>query len=333
MKETICPNCGAIRPDAFCSQCGQNSRDYNTPFWAIIRDALSEMFEFDGRVAKSLRTILLQPGQLAVAFAENKRASFVNPFRLLMFTTIVWFFLFGIALDPPLAPPDSELVRTDENYEKFNSGELETSVAAGLEIMRSALEGDRKRKLEDILRPPEDSPRKFAVNSAAGVLQDNPDMWDWLRRVVANAVVDGAHSPQKLMGDALDNLPLMMFVLLPWYAFLLMVFYMRRGKRFVHHLVFAIHVHSFYFIVSSFTLLTPAPIDSEVQTWWTQMWEMVDSVVVLFLAVHTYFAFKRFYGDGYVKTILKYVGLGILYAWGLIPAFVLVVALTLAEYL
>lgn len=350
MSEVTCPNCGATRPNAFCAYCGQNSRDYNASLWSILKGAIAEMFELDGRVIRSIKSIVLHPGQLSLAFAENRRADFVNPFRLFMFTTIIWFFLFGISFPTPderplrensrLASDESEdteprlpeRVRLSVNIDEDDRGQSEAEVAAGLEILRAHLEGDRARKLDDLLALNENTRRLGPIRGIARLLNAELGLPQWMQRILANVIVDAVHSPQLLLNELIDNLPLIMVVLLPWYAILLMVFFGRTGKRFIHHLVFAIHVHSFSFIVLTIMLLTPSSVHPQDQSVWDQAWEIFDRLVFLGLMIHIYFAFRHFYEQGHLRTLLKGFSLGFFYLWGLVPAFSFVVLLLLADY-
>ena len=350
MSETSCPNCGAVRPNAFCSYCGQNSRDYNASLWSILKGAIAEMFELDGRVIRSIKSIVLHPGQLSLAFAENRRADFVNPFRLFMFTTIIWFFLFGLMLPTPDDRPIRERSRVaaDEsertvprgpgpiqlslNIDREELERSETEIAAGLEILRGHLEGDRSRKLDEMLAANEKSRRLGPIRGIAQLLNAELGLPQWLQRVLSNVVVDAVHSPQLLANELMDNLPLMMVVLLPWYAILLMVFFGRKGKRFIHHLVFAIHVHSFSFLVLTIVLLTPSSIHPEDESLWDEVWDIFDQLLILGLMIHTYFAFRYFYEQGHLRTLVKYFSLGFFYLWGLFPAFSLVLVLVLTDY-
>ena len=329
-SETICPNCGALRAGSFCGICGQNDRDYTDSIWNVAKQALSELFEVDGRVARSLKTLFLNPGQLAVEFEANRRASFVSPIRLFLFTSLVWFFLFSISFpEPPemrrdapaRSPADEIVVEVDlQDPEKLDDG---------LSVMRALVVHDRVRKLEDILRLPDGAYRKNAVLALAKSIQEEPD-WTFMRSLAVNVIVDVTHSPTQLVEDTIDNLPLMMFVLLPWYSILLMLFYSGRGKRFAHHFVFAIHVHAFSFLVLSITALTPG--GPQAAESGNVFWRVFDQVVTLALIIHTYFAFKKFYGDGIVRTLFKYAALGFFYIVGLVPAFILVIGYTVAGY-
>ena len=351
MSETSCPNCGAVRPNAFCGYCGQNNRDYNASLWSVLKDAIGEMFELDGRVIRSMKNIVRYPGQLSVAFEENRRADFVNPFRLFMFTTILWFFIFGITLPTPDDRPLRESSRVVEDESEGTAPERpnrlrlavdidpeelrqsEADIAAGMEILRGHLQGDRARKLDDMLAVDKKTRRLAPIRGIAQLFNAQLGLPEWLRRVLANVVVDVVHSPQLLANEFIDNLPLVMVVLLPWYAILLTIFFGRKGKRFIHHLVFAIHVHSFSFIVLTITLLTPEARFPEDQSFWSQPWEIFDGLLFISLIVHTYFAFRRFYGQGHFRTLIKGFSLAFFYLWGLFPAFSLVLVLVLTDYL
>ena len=325
----LCPNCGALKSGRFCSVCGQNDRDYDNGFWTIARDAVGELFELDGRVAQSLKTIVLKPGQLSVEFEANRRANFVSPIRLFLFTSIIWFFLFSISIPEPenVAGGRSEVhVDFVDSQETLGSED----VAHGIEEMRSLLDPWRVRKLNDILSTESTTIRKRTIHGLASVVQNQPE-WEFLKKQIVTLSVEIIHSPENWVEDVVDNLPLTMFVLLPWYALLLSLFYIGKKKRFVHHFVFAIHVHAFSFLLLSLVILTPARSTND--NFWGTFWSVFDLIVILALMCHIYLSFKRFYDDGHAKTIAKYLLLGWFYLWGLIPALVLVLGYTVTSYL
>lgn len=351
MSETTCPNCGASRTGAFCGHCGQNSRDYNTSLWTVLKNAITELFELDGRVVRSIRSIVFHPGQLSLEFADNRRADFVNPFRLFMFTTILWFFLFGVTLPSPDDRPfqGSSIVDEEGSEDDVTRGPgpfrlavdidaddraaSEADIAAGLMILRGHLNGDRVRKFDDMIVANKNAPRLGLIRGLAQFLNAQLGLPQWLQRVLSNVVVDFVDSPQFLVSELIDNLPLMMVVLLPWYAILLTLFFGRTGKRFVHHLVFAIHVHSFSFIVLTVVLFTPSSDRLGDGSLWEKVWNVFELLALLFLMVHTFFAYRRFYQQGHVRTLVKYLSLGFFYLWGLFPAFSFVLVLLLTDYL
>lgn len=299
--------------------------------------AVGEMFELDGRVVRSFRNIVIHPGQLSLAFFENRRASFVNPFRLFMFTTILWFFLFGLTLPTPEdrpvrgERPHPHKVKFDLDVEE--RAERQAAIEKGMQIIEEVMDPARLYQLDSLLLLPDEQRRDMPLRIVAELLATHPELPGWFQEILANLVVAVTYSPQLIINQLIDNLPLMMFVLLPWYSVLLMMFYSKRGKRFVHHLVFAIHVHAFSFIVLSITILTPGAKPHQEDSLWFLISDIFDGCLVIGLMLHTYFAYKRFYQESHPRTFIKFSSLGVLYCCGLIPAFALILFLSIAEYL
>ncbi len=124
---------------------------------------------------------------------------------------------------------------------------------------------------------------------------------------------------------AIARLPTVMFVLLPLFALLLKLLYVRRDWLYTEHLVFALHTHAFTFFV--FALLVGLIVGSD-----GAGWAGITTLSVSTVAIPLYFviAQKRVYEQSWVKTLAKSVVLGVMYAMvlalGLTGAIVLAAA-------
>jgi len=109
-----------------------------------------------------------------------------------------------------------------------------------------------------------------------------------------------------------------LFLLLPLFALLLAAFYWRRRKQFyfVDHLVFSLSLHTFAFVV----LIAAAIAAQYISGPW--ILALTAGVVALYLLL----SLKRFYGQGWGKTCLKFVAIGFIY-----PVFFLAPALGVAN--
>ena len=90
---------------------------------------------------------------------------------------------------------------------------------------------------------------------------------------------------------------------LPLFALLLKVLYWRSGRFYAEHFVFALHTHAFSFVV--FTAIVLLTGDG-----WQ---DYVQLGLLLWTAGYLLFALKRFYGQGWVRTPIKYLLICILY--------------------
>ena len=285
---------------------------------------------------RSLKTILTQPGQLAREFESNRRASYISPVRALIFTSFLWFIFFTFQVENTTRPNEnrSDTGQTPSERVAVNLEFEGVDRNLGIQVIRESLRGPKLRQFELVMQQSEQAPKRWFL-LVAGMFQSVPRLPEWLRIGISNAAYDLTFSPSTLRNTLIDKFPMMMFVLLPWFTALLMLFYMRRGKRLFHHLVFAFHVHTFAFLVFTIILITPIPpepfLDIE-WSWYHYAAETIDGILITIFYVHTYMAFKRYYEDGYGKTLVKYLTLSLCYAIAVLPAFMVVLTLTLLDY-
>lgn len=92
-----CKNCQSeLSPDAkFCSQCGQNTRDYHQSFPRFLSDGLHELLDIDGRLWLTIKTLLLKPGLASLEFDQGKRTKYTPPLRLYLVISVLFFLAFS----------------------------------------------------------------------------------------------------------------------------------------------------------------------------------------------------------------------------------------------
>lgn len=116
--------------------------------------------------------------------------------------------------------------------------------------------------------------------------------------------LEGA-KPKEIVDVVLDKMPHALFLLLPAFAFLLKLCYIRRSRYYVEHLVFSLHNHSFHFFVLAIT--TPLSLPN------------VEGLAFLACIAYFILALKRYYNQSWPKTLLKGSMLGCGYMFLLIP--------------
>ncbi|MYF53027.1 MAG: DUF3667 domain-containing protein, partial [Gammaproteobacteria bacterium] len=91
-----CDNCKAELTGLYCSQCGQKNTHYNRSVFLVIGDFVKELFDVDSYVFKSLFTLFFKPGRLSAEFRNNKRARYIRPIRLYLFSSLMFFAIVAI---------------------------------------------------------------------------------------------------------------------------------------------------------------------------------------------------------------------------------------------
>ena len=97
---TYCKNCGTKLKGMYCHRCGQYALDIYQPFWKYIQQYFENVYQFDTKVWQTLWLMFTRPGFLTREFNAGKINSYVHPFRLYMFVSVLFFtFFFMVAED------------------------------------------------------------------------------------------------------------------------------------------------------------------------------------------------------------------------------------------
>src|SRR5438876_1839716 len=102
---THCENCGAQLQGHWCAQCGQPAIDYRRSFRHVIADLLDEFLNWDSKFFATIGLLLVRPWKLTNQFLAGHRVRYVNPLRLYLLASILFFFAVnygakGLHLEP-----------------------------------------------------------------------------------------------------------------------------------------------------------------------------------------------------------------------------------------
>ena len=107
-RSTTCLNCGHALDGPFCSACGQRAIAAYPTIAQMVGDAWHELSGYDGRFARTFRTLLTRPGALTVDALEGRRARYNSPVRLYLVASLAYF-LCASAI-PNIRTPDAAVM-------------------------------------------------------------------------------------------------------------------------------------------------------------------------------------------------------------------------------
>lgn len=275
---TSCRNCQAALTGPYCSQCGQRDIDYHQSIGTVFRDFLDSFLAFDGKVIQTLWLLLSRPGELTLRFLQGQQIRFLNPIRVYVSVSLVFFLVLHFA-----KPASTVLV----------------------------LKGD--------------SPAGHYDNTVPNEQMSAAD-----QQFVAKMI--GKYGSEQEFGSHLaaefvERLQWMILICVPIYAGLLKLIYLRNGRPYLAHLVFAFHLHSAFFVCALVQTLLGA-ISSALHLGWIK-WAV--GLLDLWLAAYLFLAQQRVYGQSWGTTAMKFLGLYI--AYGVVLIVAVTVTGTLAFYL
>jgi Protein of unknown function (DUF3667) len=131
----------------------------------------------------------------------------------------------------------------------------------------------------------------------------------WLEKQVKEKIgEDGARA--KLFLETLrSNIPAMMLCCIPLFAFILKILYVRKGRYYVEHLVYALHIHTFLYVSVIITSLAVMGANRTVPA----LAGWITGVMTIAIVVQIFLSIRRVYKQGWFMTLLKFLFGGLVY--------------------
>lgn len=92
--EKICLNCQAALYGRYCHICGQENIDTRESLWSLLSHFFNDITHFDGRFYTTLGKLVKKPGFLSKEYVSGRRARYLHPIRMYLFTSFIFFLVF-----------------------------------------------------------------------------------------------------------------------------------------------------------------------------------------------------------------------------------------------
>lgn len=319
----FCLNCGTELLDKFCHHCGQKDIPRRQTLGELWSNFISSFWSYEGKFFQTTKYLITRPGFLAIEYNAGRRESYYHPARMYVFISFV-FFLFFFSLsgsdekENQLEVADS--LATQQVIDKTTNALKKAKVDS---LLLAATKNDST--LKEVLAPSQqdslkkkgkknngkfnyslsDTPFKTvrAYDSAQQLLP--PEKRDgWFERKLEIRAIDLNNKYRdnlKQLGTDFvaafkDNFSKVLFFLLPFFALLLKLLYIRRGYYYSEHLVFSIYYYNFFYLAGSILMILDA----------LPWLDWISIIVGFWIFFYLLFAMKKMYGQSWRKTILKF---------------------------
>lgn len=233
-----CLNCGTPTGKGinFCPQCGQENVNKRQPFWSILVDAVTGFFSIDSKTFRSIFPLLFKPGFLTKEFVTGRLVNYVHPARMFITITILYFIFFSILTDSKnklkISLPEDRNESPDSNEVSINAGSAKINYWQVSELMQNGITDEKQ---------------------IADSIQLEKTFWNML--VLRYVMKTKSMSREAFLSYYKSRLPWIMFAIMPVFALIMKMVYLRRKRLYIDHLVFAYHYHSFAFLLMMIGLL------------------------------------------------------------------------------
>ena len=185
-----------------------------------------------------------------------------------------------------------------------------------------------------VVRDLVEGPANLAIRDSVGLFDPGTDAWlvqSEAARSIAGAPTDAERAAAfvRFLRSAIGYVPSVLFVILPVFALILKVLYVRRDWHFSEHLVFGLHTHAFAFVAFiAMTLVAWAATATDQDGAVNSALGWTFAALAATIPVYFYAAQKRVYAQGWLKTTLKAGLLAIAYFVVLLTGLLLVLGVT-----
>jgi hypothetical protein len=259
-KRIICPNCEQQLNDTmnYCFNCGQENHIKRVSVKMLLSDFSTTYFSFDSKLFSSLKYLLIKPSFLSLEYLNGKIEAYLRPIRMYVFISFVFFLL-------------NSMLSTNSTYDSIKF--TKDGEPVGSELVQEELK-----------------------------TTDTDDIEEDSFLEIDNSLFDG--KLKKIFSDEKEiklfivflksKLPILFFLLIPVLGLLFFIFFYKKKYFYVDHLVFALHLQSFMFVLLIINLLTESVFKVD----------LIGIGSLLFL-IYGFIAARRFYNLGKLNTFFR----------------------------
>ena len=290
----FCPNCDSPLGGNFCQTCGQPARLHVPSAREFLHEFIAHYVALEGKLWKSVALLLFKPGLLTREYIEGRRVRYVEPLRLYLSFSIIFFAIFkfgGPHFNTVSVGAPAQQARAAAGQAHATPGGktavLVPKAAPGsLEEGRQELE--KKRKADSLIQLDVGDDKQIERWAAA----IHPSLGNKVRHFnTLSMETQGVALQRAFFAYA----PYAIFLLMPLFAGLLKLLYLGSGRRYGEHLLFALHTNAFAFLMLGLILILPDGIP------------LLGTALMLWLAVYLPTAMRQVYGGGRLLTGLRWI--------------------------
>ena len=327
-EENICLNCGSIVENRYCPHCGQENSVSRKSFHHLFVHFFEDLTHYDNSFWRTIFYLFFKPAALTKEYMAGKRLSYLAPVRLYIFISFITFLLFSLF-------PKQALVNKDPISISVNHKEVVIPTIDSLHIEEKGIRGLTKvgiisQKSNDtiikILHQTNEIETSTTAqkgeadfgfksvkeldsvknNSAKSPFISNSEYWFLKKYVEVKEENTNDQIAEKFMYSFMNNIPKVLFLYMPVFAFILWLFHDKKKWYYFDHGIFTLHYFSFLLLLVLSLFLIDKMIllfDSTPFLEWLHLG--IKSIGVFWMIYYFFPAHRRFYEHAILKSFYK----------------------------
>ena len=332
----------------YCAHCGQKDSDGRIGMRSLIGRLWNNTFHLEGKFIRTAWQLFV-PGKVTTEFFKGKQDRYPHPIRLFAIVMFLFLFLLNSMLKDKEAKDHVSFFspKTTVKSETGDTTLTERTFSAYDQMKYNAMLYDLEKDYERLPPDWKTSQSQKTVDSLFksfasrygleqgglldSLLQGSADsigiglgnLPNWYDQLLVRQGIKSYKTPEALTHAYIGSLTWTILVLIAIMSGVLALLYGRKKHYYVEHFIFLLHFHTGVMLLLLLTILG----------WRIGLWSKDLVFWAIFLpAPAMYFALRRYYGDGWFKTLVKWLLYGILYLFAFVLSFILGVLVVFAIF-
>lgn len=271
-----CRNCGAQLISRYCHHCSQDLfAGRERTVREIIYNTVETAFAFDNKIIRTLKYLLFYPGKLTKEFFAGKVVHYVYPAKLFWFVSLIFFATLSFI-----------------DYEEFwgDSSKVKVSTSPKKEVTQ-----------EEMMIEYTDTVEHTGNKTTSSTNQSQELIPDF--------------DEKKMFNTIKTYMPYIMFVLIPFFALLIQIFFYKKRRYYANQVIFALHFHSFVFLLFALCNI--------IKGYWPGLGYEITHIMILSPAIYLAIALYVVYRPSIRGMLWKIPCIMLFYAIGVLLIFLL----------
>jgi Protein of unknown function (DUF3667) len=309
--------------DVFCSACGQKTDAHLLTVKELLSTFWNSLFNLDNTFFSTIKYIWA-PWKLTWFYVSGKRKSFLNPMRLFIIT-LLFHFGYLVSLTSSI---DNKTTRSLREYSELERSKMFKTYLALKDktIIRDDLCGFtdslEHQLFRDIVTPDKDTffvenifnidkfpiTRSDAIELKIDSLYKKYNITSFTDKFMVKQMIKLNLDRAGMIKYGIGNAAWGVLFVIIGLAGLFKILYYRQKIHYVSHLVLLMNIHSFLFLVVTFAVIASRQmLDIDTAN------GLLGLFLAIFLPVYFFISLRKYYGQRFFKTLIKFIISGLAY--------------------
>ncbi|SDH64982.1 Protein of unknown function [Flavobacterium omnivorum] len=320
-NDKTCLNCRYVVENKFCPNCGEENTDTRKTFHHLFIHFFEDLTHYENAFWRTIKNLLFKPAALTKEYLSGKRLSYLAPVRLYIFISFITFLL--IAIFP------GKINSSEKTIEKKSTITTKNKSFQNIITKNDSVKKNQTDSIEE-----EDGVQDFGFNSAEQLdsVQTFQDFGDdsleqldciqknapeskklsdfsyWMIKKFQIVKDNNTQSEiiEKFISSFTHNLPKVLFVFMPLFAFFLWLFHNKKRWYYFDHGIFTLHYFSFLLLIFLLLFLINKALSPFTESSFITFIQIVVNFIGIgWMIYYFYPAHHRFYGETRMISFIK----------------------------